>query len=266
MHPKTDGLNKGLINLKKRFSLLLGLLLSLMACVVVAQSPSPFEGLQQAKVVEPFLNLRTGPGVGFPVFHAVEQGEWVGFLRRKTTWVKLRDSKGREGWAHQDDVERLVDSDGRQIAFDEPEFGNFATRRWEAGVLFGDFEGAPVISGYGGYWLTPNLSAELWGSQVLGDFSEILLVNVNIVHQPFPEWRVSPFFTLGTGSVWINPKSTLVNTEDRREDSAHVGFGARWYVTDRYFLRFEYKDYVIFTDRERNEEAEEWKLGLSVFF
>ena len=44
------------------------------------------------------------------------------------------------------------------------------------------------------------------------------------------------------------------------------GLGARFYINDRYFLRMEVKDYKIFTDRETNEEATEWKIGLSVFF
>jgi hemolysin activation/secretion protein len=132
--------------------------------------------------------------------------------------------------------------------------------------MMGEFERAPVTAGYGGYWFTPNLAAELWGSQVLGSASEILMVSANIVHQPFPEWRISPFFTLGAGHIWVNPKATLAVPEDRDNSMAHAGLGLRVYITDRYFVRAELKDYKVFTSRSTNEEATEWKIGLSIFF
>ncbi len=37
--------------------------------------------------------------------------------------------------------------------------------------MAGDFGGANVISLYGGYSLNPNVSIEVWGSQILGNFS-----------------------------------------------------------------------------------------------
>lgn len=245
-------------------------LLASMLFLVLGFASAPVladdEAQPQVEVVEPFLELRTGPGSGYPVVRVVEQGEWIELHRRKTTWIQVRDSRGREGWAREEDIERTRDGSGQLVKFDRPQFDDFRTRRWEGGLLFGDFEGAAVTSVYLGYWLTENFSGEVSASQALGDFSETLLFNANIVHQPFPSWRVSPYFTLGTGTIFVNPKSSLVNTESRNEDAVHWGTGVRWYLSDRYFLRLEYKDYLIFTPRERNEEAEEWKLGLSVFF
>jgi hypothetical protein len=181
----------------------------------------------RVQVVEPFVVWRTGPAVGYPVFHSSEKGEWLTLL---------------------------------------PDLEAFSGRNVEVGIMMGEFEGAPVTSGYGGYWFTPNLAAELWGSQVLGSASEILMVNANIVHQPFPHWRVSPFFTLGVGHIWVNPKATLAQPEERDNPIGHAGLGLRVYITDRYFIRAEFKDYKVFTSRATNEEATEWKIGLSIFF
>jgi hypothetical protein len=114
--------------------------------------------------------------------------------------------------------------------------------------------------------MTRNLSAELWASQILGSASEIRMVNANLVHQPFPHWRVSPFFTLGVGHLWVDPKATLAEPEERDNSVGHAGFGIRAYITDRYFIRAEVKDYKVFTTRSTNEEATEWKIGLSIFF
>ena len=86
------------------------------------------------------------------------------------------------------------------------------------------------------------------------------------MHETFPEWRVSPYFTIGTGIVSTSPKSTLVSQEDRTDQVALVGGGFRAYVTRRFVLRAEYKSYVVLTSRDENEEVEEWKVGFGFFF
>lgn len=220
----------------------------------------------QVQVVKPFIEWRTGPATGYPVFHTSEKGEWLTLHKRKTAWLKVADDKGRQGWVHVDDVLETVDGTGEQVTLNEPDFADFDSRRWEAGLLMGQFEDAASIAVYGGFLMTENLSAELWATQILGSTSEVQMFNANIVHQPFPQWRVSPFMTLGVGHIFIEPKSTLAVPEDRDNSIGHAGLGVRAYVTDNYFIRAEVKDYKIFTDRANNEEAMEWKIGLSVFF
>lgn len=220
----------------------------------------------QVQVVEPFVEWRTGPAVGYPVFHTSEQGEWLEILQRKTSWVKVRDERGREGWVAVAAVAQTRDATGEPVRLAVPSFDEFRNRRVEAGLMMGEFEGAAVTAAYGGYSMTRNLSAEIWASQVLGNASELRMVNANLVHQPFPHWRVSPFFTLGIGHIWVDPKVTLAEPEERDNNLGHAGIGVRAYITDRYFIRAEVKDYKIFTTRSTNEEATEWKIGLSIFF
>ena len=110
------------------------------------------------------------------------------------------------------------------------------------------------------------MSAELWLSQILGNFSNGYMASINIVHETWPEWRFSPFFTLGTGVVHTMPKSTIVQGPDRTDPIGHVGGGLRIYVSRRFLLRAEYKSYVVFTSRDENEEIEEWKAGFAFFF
>jgi Bacterial SH3 domain len=220
----------------------------------------------QLKVVEPFVNWRSGPAWGYPVVHIAEKGQELEIIIRKTDWLKVRDVSGNEGWLSIDDVLLMHDATGKLVSIKEPVFDDFNTRRWEAGLLGGQFDKAAVNSAYVGYWMTNNLSLELWASQVLGDSAEIKVASINLLHQIFPSWKLSPFFTLGAGKVFISPKATLSNEAKRSEDAIHAGFGARLYLDDRYFVRMEVKDYKIFTNRESNEEATEWKIGLSVFF
>jgi uncharacterized protein YgiM (DUF1202 family) len=258
----------------KSYQLLLLMLVMVTCSIVQAQDKVTTDPsvsiddkvLARVKVVEPFVEWRSGPAEGYPVFHVSEQGEWLGLLIRKTDWMKVNDEKGNEGWIRVSDLLKTYDSSGSLVSIVEPEFDDFSTRRWEAGLMHGEFDGAAVNAGYVGYWMTEHLSLELWGSQVLGDSSEILISNINLLHQPFPSWRFSPFFTIGAGQLFIDPKSTLAEAENRSEDIIHAGFGARYYIDNRYFIRMEVKDYKVFTNRETNEEATEWKIGLSVFF
>jgi hypothetical protein len=222
--------------------------------------------IQMVQVAEPFVELRTGPADAYPVIHASEKGETLELLKRKTTWMKVRDMKGREGWVDIEDILLMNDLNGDIVSITAPRFDDFRTRRWEGGLMMGEYDSTAVNAAYIGYWMTENLSAELWGSQILGNQSEIRMLSVNLLHQPFPSWKYSPFFSLGLGEAYILPKETFIQPENTTETQMNVGIGMRFYITNRYFVRMEVKDYKIFTKEETNEEATEWKLGLSVFF
>lgn len=217
-------------------------------------------------IQDPYVEMHTGPGGGYPVFHVADRGEVLEVQRRHTDWFKVETTRGVSGWVAAEQMARTVEPDGSPARIKSPNRDDYLARRWESGVQLGDFDGANVISTYVAYQFTPNISTELWGSHLSGDFSDGWMISANIVHQPFPNWRISPFFTLGTGVLHIQPKATLVQVEDRTDQQAHVGFGLRTHLGERFMLRAEYKSYVVFTSRDENEEIDEWKAGFAVFF
>ena len=240
-------------------------------CAVVLQIflTAPLQAADEYRsvtVAEPYVEMRTGPGKGYPVFHVVDRGESVDIIKQRTDWFLVRSDKGKEGWVVRAQMELTLQADGRAVSFKEAGIEDFTNAKWETGLLAGDFGGANIISLYGGYSLNPNVSVELWASQILGNFSNAWMASVNVVHEAFPEWRVSPFFTLGAGAIHTMPKSTIVQGEDRTDQIGHVGAGFRIYATRRFLLRAEYKSYVVFTSRDENEEVEEWKVGFAFFF
>ncbi len=221
---------------------------------------------QQVQVADPYLELRTGPGRSYPVFYVVERGKWVDILKRRTDWFKVRSDTGKEGWVRRNEMELTLTSWGEKTDFNEAALSDFSKRRWEMGVMGGDFEGTNVISLYGGYAFNANLSGELSLSQLLGDFSDSLMVNISLLAQPFPMWRISPFFALGTGIIDTSSRKTLVQSQDSTDQLSHVGAGVRVYLTRRFILRGEYRNYVIFTSKNDNKEINEWKAGFAFFF
>ena len=132
--------------------------------------------------------------------------------------------------------------------------------------MAGDFEGADVMTVYAGYAMTQNFSGELAVSQVFGDFSDAWIASLNLIAQPFPEWRLSPYFSLGAGVIRTDPNVTLVDEDDRTEQIGNAGVGVRWYLTRRFIFRGEYRRYTIFQDKDDNQEIDEWKAGFAFFF
>jgi hypothetical protein len=58
----------------------------------------------------------------------------------------------------------------------------------------------------------------------------------------------------------------LVDESDRTEQIGNVGVGLRSYLTRRFLLRAEYRNYVIFQDKDDNQEIDGWKAGFAFFF
>lgn len=65
-------------------------------------NPPPATGQGTATVVTGALNVRTGPGVGFPSFTTLNNGATVTLLARdpSSTWVKIIMRDGRQGWVN----------------------------------------------------------------------------------------------------------------------------------------------------------------------
>jgi len=221
---------------------------------------------QKVKVVEPFIQIHTGPGKGYPVNLDLSRGSWLTVLKQQAGWYKVITEKGEEGWVTRTELEKTVMPDGNLLKLEDINQAGFSQRDWEIGTLWGDAEGADVFSLYGAYAFNANLSTELSVSQMIGSLSISTLVNINLVAQPFPEWRVSPFFTLGTGTIKTKTRSSLVRQKDQEDSTSHVGIGVRAYLTRSFFLRAEYKEYVIFSSSNDNEEIAIWSVGVGSFF
>ncbi len=228
---------------------------------------NPFASYEPVVVVsDPYIELRTGPGRGYPIFYVAGQGDEVTLLKTRTDWFKVRTPRDKEGWVHRDELRHTLDLDGNEIDFGALGLADFSDRRWEMGFNGGDFGGASSLTGYVGFALTPNITFQLEGTQILGEFSDGVMGSANILMYPFPEWRLSPYFTIGTGIITTKPHTTIVQAEDREDEIVHAGVGANLYLSDRFMLRMEYKRHTVLTSRDDNDEIDQWKAGFSVFF
>lgn len=224
---------------------------------------------QQVTIADPFIELHTGPGSAYPVFYVIERGQKVEVIRRQTDMFKLRTENGKEGWATREQMVRTLSPDGAPIQITDASFSDFAKRNWEMGVTGGQLGEAAVLSLYGGYAFNEHLSAEITASESIGNLSSSISLKGSMLAQPFPEWRFSPFFSLGTGMMETRPLPTLAAPKNTTNQFGQMGIGLRTYISRRFIFRFEVNEINIFSasnERDSNEVFTEWKMGFGVFF
>ena len=242
--------------------------IALIGLMLIINTAHAEEQLPEVQIVEPYIDMRTGPAVGYPIFHVADQGAWISILKRRTSWFKVRTQKGKEGWVSLDELKLTVSSQGEPVQIEDGSFSSYQQRDFELGASGGSLEGVPSLSIFGAWVVTENIAAELSYSQALGDFSENQFGLLSVTHTTFPEWRLSPYFRLGFGQIKTKPTANLVQSgeETRTNDLLVGGIGVRYYLAQNFVVKFEYQNLLALTERDENEELEEWKLGFAVFF
>lgn len=218
------------------------------------------------EVSSTYINVHTGPGRGYPIYYIVEKGEAITLLKQRTDWVKIQTRRDRQGWVSVSDLAETRNANGDMPAVARASEDDYQSRRWELGFAHGDFDGADSLTASLGYRFTEHLTVELRAGQNTGEFSDSRIATLGLLHQPFPDWRVSPYVRLATGRIEILPSATLVEVVDREDNLFQAGVGAYVYLSRRFFLRLEMTNHQILTSRDTNEEVNEWQLGFNVFF
>lgn len=221
-------------------------------------------------VTAPFINVRTFAGRGYPIFHVLEKNDNVYLHKRRNDWFKIETIDGKIGWIARNAIRQgaTLNTPLKNIPLNiaDKHWKTHHNHRFELGLSTGSFDGSVAYTPYMGYHLTSSLQVELNYSQAFGNFSNVQLASLNILHTPFPDWRVSPFFKLGSGFIKTNPSTIIVQSTDRQDGLMSVGGGLFFYSSSRLVLRAEYNKHTILTNRNVNEEVEEWKAGFGVLF
>jgi uncharacterized protein YgiM (DUF1202 family) len=241
-------------------------LIALFAALVLMAPAYAKPDLLQVVVADPYIEMRTGPGRGYPIFHVADRGAQIEVVKKRTDWYEVRTDRGISGWVNEEQLARTLETTGEPVSIEAPGWSEFSNRHWETTLSFGDFDGASSIALTGGYRFTPNLAVELMAADLSGDYSDGWLGTVRLVHTPFPDWRISPYFLLGTGVLHVSPRASLVSTEDRTDQVAQAGVGVRAWLTRQFMFRAEYSGYVAFTSRDDNEGVDAWQAGIAFFF
>ncbi len=220
----------------------------------------------KAEVVEPYLELHTGPGSGYPVAQVVEQGAVIEILKRRTDWFKIRTSEGKEGWAARTEIEKTVTAAGVPTSFRDMLLDDYLSRRFEMGAGGGEFENDPLLLGRFGYRFAEQLTAEFTFGETTGDFSTSRIYYLGLRSEPFADRRYSPFFSIGLGRFENTPRATLVENIVTKGDLANAALGVNVYITRRFLFRADFRRHIVYITENRTDEYDELSAGFSFFF
>jgi hypothetical protein len=244
-----------------------GLFVLLVLMLGFAQAED--EPVAKVTIADPFVELHTGAGTGYPIFHIVDRGSQISILKQRTNWIKIRAANGEVGWVSRDQMQQTLLPSGEKLTITEADQSDFRRRQWMLGATGGEFENAPIITLFTAYSFSENLAAEISFGQSVGNVSSSTILKANLLMQAFPEVSYSPFFTLGVGNIKVTPSATLISSNRRDNSVAQVGIGIQHYINRRFIFRFEYSEYIVFSAnnvKDKNEEISEWKAGFAVFF
>ncbi len=242
--------------------LALCLLLATLVSAPAGASSEPIEVVVQ----DPYIDLHTGPGRGFPITVSIERGATVTLVRQRTDWIEVQTDRGQHGWVHRSQLAGTLTTSGAEVKIAGPGPDARTAHKWEIGVASGEMAGASVVELNGAWLMSDSLMLRADVSQIMGNSSNSWLVSAGLAHLFKPEWRISPFIGVGVGVIRTTPKTTLIDTQDRTDTTAYGAAGFRGYLTDRFLLQAEYRGFVVFTDRDDNEENDEWLVGFTYFF
>ncbi|MBI3368673.1 MAG: SH3 domain-containing protein [Burkholderiales bacterium] len=242
------------------------LVIALLLFGMVPPSRAADEPAESVQVADPYLEMRTGPGRGYPIFHVAQRGESVQLILRHTDWFKVRGAKGQEGWVERAQLLGTLTAAGAPRTFRDVLVDDYLNRRVELGAAWGRFKSEPMLKLWTAYRLSESLGMELSLGQVQGLFSGTDFWHLNASAEPWSDRRLSPYFSVGVGKFKNIPNQSLVGATTTDAKLANASLGLRWYLSERFVARADWTLYTAFLSDQRSREYRAATLGLSFFF
>ncbi len=252
-----------------RSKIILGLALAcfVVSCPVYAQGDEQTLKLQ---VIDPYADVRSGPGRGYPVFYAVEEGETIEILARRPGWYEIRLANGRMGWVTAAQISRTIQVTGEPADLPTVSYGDYLKNSFRVGLTAGAFtsgelEASDFWSATFGYRANSWLGLEgeygkLYGEDIRGDF-----YGLNLLLEPFSHGRFSPYLLLGMGNMQVDSQPKLVPLEIEESDFQNYGLGCNFYLGRNFLIKLEYRAFTVATE-EQDVDLGAWKIGFNTFF
>jgi hypothetical protein len=242
----------------------------LALCAACALGAAPLAAAADAAelliVTDPYLEMRTGPGRGYPIFYVAARDERIAIELRHTDWYKVRTASGKEGWVNRSQLVNTLTDAGARKTFRDIALDDYLQRRLELGAAWGRFKSEPMLKIWTAYRLSDTLTAEATVGQVQGIFSGTDFWHVGLNAEPWTDRRLSPFFGIGFGKFKNIPNASLVGAVTTDAKLAYGSLGLRYHLTDRFVARLDWTIYTAYVADTRSAEYRATTLGLSFFF
>lgn len=224
------------------------------------------ERVERVQIADPYIEMRTGPGRGYPIHHVATRSEWIEITLRHTDWFKVRTENGKEGWVTRQQLETTLTEAGGARTFRDIALDDYLRRRLEFGAAWGRFKSEPMLKVWTSYKLAEPFAVEATVGQVQGLFSGTDFWHLGLNAEPFADRRLAPFFGIGVGKFKNIPNASLVGALTTDAKLAHATIGVRYHLTERFVARADYSLYTAFLSDRRSSEYSAITAGLSFFF
>ncbi len=221
---------------------------------------------ERVQIADPYIEMRTGPGRGYPIFNVAARHEWIVIELRHTDWYRVRTENGKVGWVQRQQLESTLTEAGGRRTFRDIALDDYLHRRLEFGAAWGHFKSEPMLKVWTAYKLADTIAVEATAGQVQGLFSGTDFWHLNLLAEPFADRRLSPFAGVGVGKFKNIPNASLVGATTTDAKLANASVGAKFYLTERFVARVDYTLYTAFLSDRRSSEYRAITAGLSFFF
>ncbi|MFZ5504317.1 MAG: SH3 domain-containing protein [Pseudomonadota bacterium] len=222
--------------------------------------------LARVRVTGPYLDLRSGPGRGYPVFYAAEKDEWVLIELRHTDWFKVRVARGTVGWVSREQMKQTVTEDGVPFELADPTLNDYLQRRFDVGLGYGASTKTSITRLWAGWRFSDTLSLDLDIADVQQRTATTGLWSASLLAEPWSDQRLSPFIGVGVGHFHYEPNKSLVNREVQDGNLGVLTLGARYFLASRVALRIDYSRYAVFVSDTDYRGYQAGTIGLSIHF
>ncbi len=251
---------------RRLFGALCVLLVALAAFGIPKPARADSANEERLQVADPYIELRTGPGRGYPVFFVAARSEWISIELRHTDWYKVRTAGGKVGWVNRTQLQTTLTEAGATKTFRDVAIDDYLSRRLELGGAWGMFSSEPMLKLWLSYRLSDTLSLEGTLAQVQGTYSGSDLWSINLMSEPWSDQRFSPFFGVGFGQFMNFPNESLVGATTSTSNTANAIVGARYHLSERFVVRIDGTLYTTFLSDTKTTEYWSATVGLSFFF
>ena len=241
-------------------------LLIWVAALSLALWLAPATAGEKVEVTDPYIELHTGPGRSFPIFYVAGRHEWVEIKLRHTDWFLVRTENGKEGWVNRQQIEATLTQIGTKTTFWDSFVDQYRRRPLEFGAAWGHFKSEPMLKVWLGYRFMDILAVEATGGQVQGVFSGTDLWHVNLLAEPWADWRLSPYLGIGIGRMVNIPNASLVGALTSNANLADATVGLRYRLSDRFLARVDYTQYLAYIADNRTDQYRAVTIGLGFYF
>jgi hypothetical protein len=249
-------------------SRLVALLLLLLGGVAAAGT------VPHLRVIVPRAAVRTGPTAFHRELYRAQRDEVFEVVDRNGAyWFRVILPDGRFGWVYGEQVmpfEVNIEGSAASKAWAKVKEALFAPSPIPSASVGLTFSGG-ALGGEGMFMFRPavtldaHFAIEAHIGEAVGRDGALLLYGIggNIISWPLGPFV--PFLSLGVGGATSFPKVNGVTQESKSQWAVDAGAGAAFVFKKRLILRFDFRNYTLFTP-DASENRQEYSGGLAVFF